>query len=118
MTAATLLTAPTLLTTNSHSLSEAPMDQVTPSSSVHSFYEQVVRQLPIAGKDSFDRMKQIYEKRKVRVPDFKYEDLETLFQLKAKGKANTDQYQALREKIYDFCINALKNDKEATNQDQ
>jgi hypothetical protein len=79
--------------------------------SIYRFFKVITIELPIGGNDSFNRIKSVYEIVKKKNPDYKYEDLDTLIELKSNGKAFTNAYAGLAEKIYDSCQEALKDKK-------
>jgi hypothetical protein len=94
------------------SSSSSPLDSSSSNSSkqtsINEFYKVITIELPIGGNDSINRIRSIYEDMKKEIPDYKYEDLELLLELKNNGKAFTTAYRKLKEKIYDSCKEALK----------
>ncbi len=84
---------------------------ISSQESIKQFLNVIYIELPIGGNNSINRIKAIYADMKKDIPDYKYEDLETLFELRENGKSFTNQHQELREKIYSFCQEALKKDK-------
>jgi hypothetical protein len=96
---------------SSSSSHQLPLSESASRESINGFYKEIIAELPIGGNDSINRIKAVYNIVKRKIPDYKYVDLDTLFEMKSKGMAYTPPYQTLREKIYDFCQEAIKNSR-------